>query len=304
LRPLNQNGGGYTDDLVSEEKVWIYIQKFILANPPRPRGRPSTNPNSRKRNKKNPKPQPTQFKDGGIRTVSHTLSVLLKLHQLQSQQHPHALPNTEMSKTLKKKLAIDARDEKKESCRPKGDHTGNDACSLEEYKRLPMYFFNQHTGVGLRRRCDSLLAFHLSSRSQLQRIALLSDLCPRFYENEGPMGADCIRFDYDESKMNGFGRQEFSGCLRNKDPLFCPVGAIALHLFHRFTVDKEPPFSMKTNRDWYHIYLLQGKSPTEQLSYASQHVHIKEAIGEANIHTSKVSFNGLIYVENLMSELT
>lgn len=187
-----------------------------------------------------------------------------------------------------KKMAQDNMTKKKESFEDKGNHTGNDACSLAEFEELGRFFLKAETAAGMKRRCDILLSLHLASRSQLQRLVCLSDMSIRFYEKEGPQGAHAIRFDYYDSKMNSFGRHESSGCLRNKLPGSCPVGAIALHLFYRFTVEREPMFSMATNKDWYNVALLPGMAPDKQQSYAHQRADTKKGISEVGILTSKV----------------
>jgi hypothetical protein len=79
--------------------------------------------------------------------------------------------------------------------------------------------------------------------------------------------------------------------LRHKNPASCPVGAIAFHLFYRFSIDKEPMFSMDNNESWYNVYLLQGSSPEKPQSYSLQHSDTKGAIADIGIITSKVRIN-------------
>ena len=85
----------------------------------------------------------------------------------------------------------------------------------------------------MKARADVLLSKILTSRSQLQRIAALSDIGLRHFENEGVGGAVAVKLVYDDSKMNKNGKLEVSGMLRHKSELECAVGALGFYLFSK-----------------------------------------------------------------------
>lgn len=68
------------------------------------------------------------------------------------------------------------------------------------------------------------------------------------------------------------------GAIRHSNPLLCGIGALAMHLFARFHIDKEtfnfvPEYTENVGeygcRTWYSYPAFYGNSITEQMSYSS-----------------------------------
>ncbi|KAE8260366.1 hypothetical protein A4X13_0g385 [Tilletia indica] len=91
----------------------------------------------------------------------------------------------------------------------------------------------------------------------------------------------------DNGKTNTHGRIEYGGCMRSKTVLECPHNALAIYLFERIHVDKEPFPTFKRREDWYPIHLLRHTDRTSPLQYWSHYVTMRDIQHELGIHTSK-----------------
>ena len=85
-------------------------------------------------------------------------------------------------------------------------------------------------------------------------------------------------------KTNQFGKVQYMGTLRNRDVRLCPVGALALYLFHRWHGSGEAFPALESRRSWYLTKLLLGSphKPQESMSYMTQLAHVNttfDAIG-------------------------
>ena len=76
-------------------------------------------------------------------------------------------------------------------------------------------------------------------------------------KDEGPVGP-CVAVlsTLDNGITNRFGRIEYGACIRNRNPLICPHGALALWLYYRFHVGGESFPDIRENKNWFNIKLL------------------------------------------------
>src|SRR5277367_6020493 len=76
-----------------------------------------------------------------------------------------------------------------------------------------------------------------------------------------------------QGKQNQHGKIEYMGCMRNVDPLLCPLSALAFYFFNRWGRDGAAPFpSLRQPEDYYGHYVFPGsvRVPERPLSYATQ----------------------------------
>ena len=95
-------------------------------------------------------------------------------------------------------------------------------------------------------------------------------------ENEGPRpgeSAPCMIMTMRQGKQNQHGRIEYMGCMRNVDPILCPLSALAFYFFNRWGKEGAQPFpSFRQPEDYYGHYVFPGsvRVPERPLSYGTQ----------------------------------
>jgi hypothetical protein len=82
-------------------------------------------------------------------------------------------------------------------------------------------------------------------------------------------------YDHDDvaGKQNQHGKIEYMGCIRNVDPVVCPLSALAFYFFYRWGRQHTQPFpSFRQPEDYYGHYVFPGsiKVPERPLSYHTQ----------------------------------
>jgi hypothetical protein len=125
----------------------------------------------------------------------------------------------------------------------------------------------------------------------LNRLAELLDL---FIQQLGREEGDgswtrCVILMITDGKTLDIGRTDYTGILRHKDPVLCPLASLALYLFWRFDIAHEPPPNFSSRKSWYHTRLIPGKQEENSLSYETQALWTRRAFAEASIHSSKVT---------------
>jgi hypothetical protein len=94
--------------------------------------------------------------------------------------------------------------------------------------------------------------------------------------NESPKPDEtvpCLVTIMTQGKLNKHGKVEYMGCLRNVDPILCPLSALAFYFFFRWGRDGGESFpSFRQPEDYYDLFVLPGsvKVPARQLSYHTQ----------------------------------
>jgi Centromere DNA-binding protein complex CBF3 subunit, domain 2 len=76
--------------------------------------------------------------------------------------------------------------------------------------------------------------------SKSRREVQLADLIFDNLENEGPKPdelAPCLIITMKQRKQNQHGDVEYMGCIRNADPILCPLSALAFYFFNRWGKD-------------------------------------------------------------------
>ena len=123
-------------------------------------------------------------------------------------------------------------------------------------------------------------------RGENRRMAQLPDLVTISLLGEGPTPCDALVLIMRNGKVNKFHKVECMGALRNRDPLLCPLSALAFYFFWRWGyVVTDPtakqPAEIPPHRrlpsffgpgDYYHLHALPGeiKYPARQWAYEGQ----------------------------------
>lgn len=78
---------------------------------------------------------------------------------------------------------------------------------------------------------------------------------------------------FHQGKTNGKGKIEQAALIRHKDPLFCPLGMLALYWFYTWEILENPSPQIDAKRDWYKLMAFPAtpENPTDPLKY-EQHV--------------------------------
>ena len=111
---------------------------------------------------------------------------------------------------------------------------------------------------------DFLMGHYFLVRGDQRRRAELADMFILHLPNESAtQQCMCWIFVFDNGKTNSTGRKQYLGSIRHRDPLVCPIGALAFYLFTRFHYKKEAWPSLCSLKDWDRIKLLRGGSDRE-----------------------------------------
>ncbi|EED21184.1 hypothetical protein TSTA_084150 [Talaromyces stipitatus ATCC 10500] len=71
-------------------------------------------------------------------------------------------------------------------------------------------------------------------------------------------------------KINQFGRIEYMGVMRHREPLLCTIGQAAFYLFYRWEIMQEPIPQFYQRQQWYDWHFFKGSKVTKPLSYEIQ----------------------------------
>jgi hypothetical protein len=204
--------------------------------------------------------------------------------------HPRGALLRGLMKSLKKEKAKRAR----ETFEDRALGKLNDGYTVEEYRRLCSVTLTMKDQLGpwLRTRLDIQLLHAGVLRSQSNRLAELPDLFMQQLGGEEGEGSwtPCVILMITDGKTLEAGRTDYTGILRHRDPVLCPLASLALYLFWRFDVAGEEPPDFNCRRSWYRRRLIPGKQQEQNsLSYETQALWIRRAFAEAGIHSSKVT---------------
>jgi Centromere DNA-binding protein complex CBF3 subunit, domain 2 len=132
------------------------------------------------------------------------------------------------------------------------------------------------------------LGHYMVTRGESRRIAELADLSLlQWPKHHGPTPCFGIILKTSNGKTNKYGKMQYMGALRHKDPLLCTMGAIAQYFFWRWHRSGESPPSFRRRRAWYTLKLLCGEKPDAKISYATQYECTWKAFANACINSVK-----------------
>jgi len=92
--------------------------------------------------------------------------------------------------------------------------------------------------------------------------------------------------------MNQHGKIEYMGCIRNSDPLLCPLSALAFYFFNRWGKAGAQLFpSFRQPEDYYNQYVFPGsvRVPERPLSYATQFQWNRKMFRGVGIYSKEIT---------------
>jgi hypothetical protein len=150
----------------------------------------------------------------------------------------------------------------------------------------PMYCSLTADWQNLRTRLDILLGHFLVTRGETRRAAELADLSLlQWPKHHGPTPCFAVVMKMSNGKTNKFGKIEYMGAMRHKDPMLCTMGAAAQYLFWRWHCSGESPPSFRQRRDWYRVKVLRGEKLDGKISYATEYECTWKAFAGACINS-------------------
>ena len=175
----------------------------------------------------------------------------------------------------------------------------NDGYTLDEAVKMADHLMGTMAArseeKSLRLRVDLQFLHSMMLRSESTRYAEFADLCTVRLENEGP---DCLAVVLRISQGKTMNRQDaannnktmYTGFLRHKEVLLCPVGALAFWLSYRWDVSGEAPPDFSDRASWYDTKLLPGELSHRKKSVSSrtQSTWMQTLSSESGITSSKV----------------
>ena len=150
----------------------------------------------------------------------------------------------------------------------------------------------QYVEPYLRTVCDLLLDHTMLLRGHSTRACQLADLFTLEFQNEGVTPCWPVIMVMDQGKTNQFGKREYAACIRNREVITCPVGALAFYLFYRWHRGGESFPDFTSRRDWYDIFLLKGKNNRQEITYDTQLDWVKRAFTSAGVAMTKKTHAG------------
>jgi hypothetical protein len=218
--------------------------------------------------------------------------------------HPH--PRGKGLKALLERLRIDWAAEKRRTFEDRAIHGLNDGYTIEQAGRLCALLLRggvedgrqRLTGTDLylvRTRLDFLMLHSMMLRGESTRKAELADLCSVLLPDEG---SECLGLVLRTSvgktiplALGGNLRmQHYHAALRHRDPVLCPVGALAHWLVLRWEICGETPPDFRRRESWYTTKVLPGKLSLAQkeISDDTQRNWILPALEAVAVDSSKV----------------
>lgn len=108
-------------------------------------------------------------------------------------------------------------------------------------------------------------------RGESRRGAELSDLSyMKMPDQEGATPCEVMLLQVSNGKTNKFGKKQYGGTMRHKDPLFCTQSALAQYFFFRWHQTREPPPDFTSRSSWYNTKVLVGGDPQKPLAFRTQ----------------------------------
>jgi hypothetical protein len=144
----------------------------------------------------------------------------------------------------------------------------------------------------LRTVVDFLLSHNMLLRGESRRKLELADLFTILLSHEGPTPCWPMIMIMNNGKSNPFGRLEYMGVMRHRDPLLCTMGQTAFYLFYRWNIAGEPPPQFKQRQQWYGLHLLRGGRGDKPISYEIQLEWINRVFMAVNLTTLKKTHIG------------
>jgi hypothetical protein len=287
----------FTDgNLVHEKKILLFLKEDVLTmRTPMKRRSRTLEPSSSLLSLLSPSsplpmlPLTPETIEAGY--ISPLIDLWTEQTSLGKNSYPH--PRGALLRGLVQNLKREKADQTREAFEDRAIGKLNDGYTAEEYRQLcsEMLAKTDQLEQWLRTRLDIQLLHAGMLRSESNRLLELPNLFVHQLggeEGEGSWTPSVVMM-ITEGKTLKIGHTDYTGLLRHKDPVLCPIASLALYLFWRFHIGGEQPPNFNNRESWYHSKLFPGKQEGGSLSYETQAKWISQAFADAGIHSSKVS---------------
>lgn len=144
----------------------------------------------------------------------------------------------------------------------------------------------------LRTAVDFLFSHNMLLRGEARRQLELPDIFTIPLSNEGPTPCWPMILMMNNGKTNQFGRLEYIGVIRHKEPLLCTMSQTAFYLFYRWEINQETPPRFWNRQLWYDAHLFKGQNVEKPLSYEIQLKWTNEVFDKINLSSRKKTHVG------------
>jgi len=266
-------------DLVSEEKLSLYLQEAVINRKVRARGKAQHST-----------PETGDDAVVGYSSVESTVSALCDLWQVQRSQNlnPYPHPRGVAVKGLLKQMAQYKAERKRAAFADRGANTIQDGHTDDQFQSVLATLWRQgleKPEISLRTLFDITFSHSTLTRGEDTRHAELADIFTIELQNQGPTRCFPLIATIDASKTNKTGKPWYAACLRTKNVQSCPVGALSFYLLYRFTLGSEEFPDFDHRKKWYRRRVLKGYpwQLEKEISYDTQLQHVKAAYRAAGI---------------------
>jgi len=242
----------------------------------------------------------------GISTVNQYISALTSLwkYQVQYKVNSNTTPRGFSVISIQKFVKQNTFMERKTSYYDRGrlyQHLLTQELQVTRRKVADYFWSYRQTTFcafkGLRNRVGYLLAEQGLLRGENIRDAELPDFFTVEMEDEGPSHCVALTVLKGRGKMNQYGKPVFSGYYRHSDVRLCSVSAVALYMFFRYHVSKEPFPDLSCSPQWYDIsfFCTDIKSNTTAVSKSAHALAIETAHKTLKIMSTHKTHGGRHY---------
>lgn len=144
----------------------------------------------------------------------------------------------------------------------------------------------------LRTAVDFLFSHNMLLRGESRRHIELADLFTIPLKNEGPTPCPVMILIMDNGKTNQYGRLEYGGVIRHKNPFLCTLSHTAFYLFYRWNFVREEPPRFQQRQQWYNTHLIRGADRVRPISYEVQLQWTNKVFEAAHLQSLKKTHAG------------
>ncbi|KAE8964038.1 hypothetical protein PR001_g29185 [Phytophthora rubi] len=225
----------------------------------------------------------------GVATVEMYVNAVSDMYSDQQSRgansHPH--PRNSLIKALLTSLKREKHTKNKREYVDRGVGSLLDGyCTTDDLIAISRYYMNLNTGSDLRNRLSHFLCHACLLRGESARNLELPDLFSVVLEHEGFSDCRALVMIMEQGKTNQYGRREFGSCIRHRNVEVCPVGALGLYLFYRWSIKNEAIPNFLEPEQWYDIKVLKsGKGMTTALTYRAHYDATVKAFTALGMHS-------------------
>ncbi|EED16701.1 short-chain dehydrogenase, putative [Talaromyces stipitatus ATCC 10500] len=288
---------GFPDgQVVTEKKLVYFLDHYVINRPIRP---------SRYLRNRTDSQGAAVVQTLGLPSVKAYTSAIVDLWRFQQSlgTNPYPNPRGHLVGAMIKNHQFDETQRKRTQFTDRGFNTLQDGYTSENIRAIVRYCWagwlsDQTRGrkpqaqeAYLRTTVDFLFGHNMLLRGEDRRHLELADLFT-LRMDEGPTPCWPMILMKLNGKTNQFGRLEYMGVVRHKDPLLCTICHTAFYLFHRWEIMHEPVPQFYQRQQWYKFVLFKGSDSEHSFSYETQLKWINQVFQSIGLNSKKKTHSG------------